>query len=64
MSIFDSGAESLEAAWSRINTSAEENGIAIGAAIYDYVHPVAVAEMLILECAERDLTPRALAVRI
>ncbi len=62
MSVFDSGAESVEAAWSRIHTSAEESGVAIGAAIYDKAHPSPL-EMLI-ERAERDLAPKAMAVRI
>jgi PleD family two-component response regulator len=62
LSVFDSGAESLEGAWSRIHTSAEESRIAIGAAIYDSAHPSPL-EMLI-ERAERDLTPKAMAVRI
>jgi PleD family two-component response regulator len=62
MSVFDSAAESLEAAWSRIHTSAQESGTAIGASIFDCAHPSPL-EMLI-ERAERDLAPKAMAVRI
>ena len=62
MSVFDSAAEPLEAAWWRIHTSAAQNRIAVGAAIYDAEHPSPL-EMLV-ERAERDLTPRAMAVRI
>ena len=62
MSVFDTAAESVNAAWSRIHTSAGESGMAIGAAIYDSAHPSPL-EMLI-ERAERDLTPKAMAVRI
>jgi len=62
MSVFDSASEPVEAAWSRIHTSAQESRIAIGAAIYDAAHPSPL-EMLI-ERAERDLTPKAMAVRL
>lgn len=62
ISVFDSGSESVEAAWSRIHTSAEESRIVIGAAIYEAAHPSPL-EMLI-ERAERDLTPKAMVVRI
>lgn len=62
LGIFDSAGESVETAWSRIHTAARESGIAIGTAIFDAAHP-APLEMLI-EQAELDLTPKAMAVRI
>ena len=61
LGVFDTAGETVEAAWSRLHTAARENRIAIGAAIFDAAHP-APLEML-MEQAELDLTPQAMAVR-
>jgi CheY-like chemotaxis protein len=61
LGIFDSVTETVEAAWSRIHSAARENHIAIGAAIFDFAHPAPLEALL--EQAERDLTPNAIAVR-
>ena len=41
LGIFDTPSETLETAWSRIHSSAGEHRIAIGAAIFDFAHPLA-----------------------
>jgi GGDEF domain-containing protein len=61
LGVFDAAGESVEAAWSRIHTSARESRIAIGAAIFDAGRPLPL-EMLMKQ-AELDLTPKAMAVR-
>lgn len=61
LTLFDSAGESLEAAWSRIHTSAHENQITIGAAIFDFSHPAPLE--ILMEQAEMDLTPKAMAMR-
>jgi PleD family two-component response regulator len=61
MTLFDSASESLEAAWSRLHTAARENQLAIGAAIFDFAHPAPLE--ILMEQAEADLTPRAMAMR-
>jgi len=61
LGIFDSSTESLEAAWSRIHSAAREDHIAIGAAIFDARHPAPLE--LLIEQAELDLTPKAMAMR-
>ena len=42
-------------------TAARENQIAIGAAIFDFAHPSPLE--ILIEQAEVDLTPKALAMR-
>jgi PleD family two-component response regulator len=61
LTLFDAASESLEAAWSRIHTAARENQIAIGASIFDFSHPAPLE--ILLEQAEMDLTPKAMAMR-
>ena len=61
LALFDSAGESLEAAWSRIHTAARENQIAIGAAMFDFSHPAPLE--ILIEQAEMDLTPKAMAMR-
>jgi PleD family two-component response regulator len=61
LGIFDTPRETAEAAWSRIHSATREYRVAIGAAIFDYAHPVSL-ETLIAQ-AEMDLTPRVMAVR-
>ncbi|HEV2199096.1 MAG TPA: response regulator [Bryobacteraceae bacterium] len=62
LGIFDSPAESVETAWSRIHSGASEGRIAIGASIFDPRHPAPLE--ILIEQAERDLTPQAIAMRI
>jgi PleD family two-component response regulator len=61
LTLFDSPGESLEVAWSRLHTAARENQIAIGASIFDFAHPAPLE--ILLEQAEEDLTPKAIAMR-
>ncbi len=61
LGIFDTPAETVEAAWSRIHASGRDNRIAIGAAIFDFTHPASLEALI--EQAEMDLTPKAMAVR-
>jgi len=61
LGIFDTAAETLELAWSRIHSTARESRIAIGAAIFDFSHPAPLEALI--EQAEMDLTPKAMAVR-
>lgn len=61
LGIFDTPHETVEAAWSRIYATAQENQIALGAAIFDFTHPASLETLI--EQAEMDLTPKAMAVR-
>ena len=60
LTIFDTDAEPVEAAWARFHSSATAHRIGIGAAIFDAAHP-ATLEVLI-DQAESDLAPAAMAM--
>ncbi len=57
MGIFETGAESLETAWSRIHSGADAHRVRVGAAIFDPERPASLDALL--ECAEEDLLPLA-----
>ena len=61
LGVFDSSTESVEAAWSRLQSSARERRIATGAAIFDARRPVPLETLL--EQADLDLAPKAMAMR-
>jgi len=61
LTIFDTDAEPVEAAWARFHSTAAAHRIGIGAAIFDADHP-ATLEVLI-DQAESDLAPAALSLR-
>lgn len=61
MTVFDTEAESLEAASARIHASLREHRIQTGAAIFSPDHPVSLDTLL--EQAAADLSPHALAMR-
>ena len=61
LGVFDMPGETVEAACSRFHSTARESRIAIGAAIFDCEHPAPLEALI--EQAERDLTPQAMAVR-
>ncbi len=61
LGIFDAPNETVEAAWSRIHSAGREHHMAIGAAIFDFAHPTPLE--ILIEQAELDLTPKAMAVR-
>lgn len=61
LGIFDTPAESVESAWTRIHSTGQENRITIGAAMFDFAHPASLEALI--EQAEMDLTPKAAAVR-
>jgi DNA-binding NarL/FixJ family response regulator len=61
LGIFDTAGETLESAWSRIHSTACENRIAIGAAIFDFSHPAPLEALI--EQAEMELTPKTMTVR-
>lgn len=61
LTIFDTDAEPVEAAWARFHSATAAHRIGIGAAIFDAAHP-ATLEVLI-DQAESDLAPAAMAMR-
>jgi two-component system, cell cycle response regulator len=61
MTIFDTEAESVEEAWSRVHKSLLQHRIQLGAAIFSAHHPATLDALL--EQAANDLAPIALAMR-
>jgi hypothetical protein len=61
ISIFDTEAESLEAAWARFHAALLPHHIRLGAAIFSPEQPLTLD--VLLEQAIRDLSPNALATR-
>lgn len=61
LGIFDTPGETLESAWSRIHSTARENCIAIGTAMFDFAHPASLEALI--EQAEMDLTPKVMSMR-
>jgi PleD family two-component response regulator len=61
LTIFDTEAEPVEAAWARFHSLAGAHRIGIGAAIFDAAHPASID--VLLDQAESDLAPAAFALR-
>jgi PleD family two-component response regulator len=61
MTVFDTEAESVEAAWARIHDVLLQHRILVGAAIFSNDQPATLDELL--ERAARELIPTALAMR-
>jgi two-component system, cell cycle response regulator len=61
LTIFDTGAEPVEAAWARFHSTTAAHRIGIGAAIFDAAHPASLEGLI--DQAESDLAPAAFAVR-
>ena len=59
--VFESAGDTVEAAWARAHAAAQENRMAVGAAIFHSEHPSSLETLM--EQAESDLAPRALAMR-
>ena len=61
LTIFDTGAEPVEAAWARFHSTTAAHRIGIGAAIFDAAHPASLEGLI--DQAESDLAPAAFAAR-
>jgi PleD family two-component response regulator len=61
MTVFDTDAESVEAAWARIHATLAQHRILVGAAVFSHDQPATLDELL--ERAGKDLSPNALAMR-
>src|SRR5579864_8391374 len=61
LTIFDTGAEPVEAAWARFHSTTAAHRIGIGAAIFDAAHPASLESLI--DQAESDLAPAAFAAR-
>jgi len=57
--VFETEHESAEAAWTRFHNAAEKHHISLGAAVFDPRNPLALDKLM--ELAEEDLTPAAMA---
>ena len=61
LTVFDTDAEPVEAAWARFHSTAGAHRIGIGAAIFDAAHPASLE--VLIDQAESDLAPAAFTVR-
>lgn len=61
LTIFDTDLEPVEAAWARFHSTTAAHRIGIAAAIFDAAHPASLD--VLIDQAESDLNPAALAVR-
>ncbi len=61
LTVFETGVESAEELWARLHNATAEHKISLGAAVFDPEHPLSLDGLL--EQANLDLTPKALASR-
>ncbi|SRR5579883_15218 len=61
LTVFETGVETLEAAWARLHAATEAHRISMGMAIFDPENPVSLEALL--ERAGEDVNPKKLAMR-